>query len=422
MIKKLALGIFLILMVVLRVFLAINAKHGDMYNNLDWGYGALKYGLTEFYELPKIYWDHSRPNQPPGSIYLHAASVIVNQEVSRAIWNLNLKVSWFPSALVWWWQLHGELLSIKIPSIVADFFIFAAILRFGRLMKTPRTSLVVGIVFLANPALWYNSAFWGHTDAVVAALVIWSLVTIFEGRTIVSPVLLGLSIITKASWALAVPFYVVYFAYKFPRKIAFLLAGPIAALALTIPFHPAWDLPVWLVNLYTSRILGGESAYITVIAFNFWNLIFAPDLVSHKIAFLGFPANLVGWAIVAVFGIAFARRLIKRPSPLSLLWLTALLSFAIFLFAPKMIHRYLYPVFPLISLCLVGFKKTWLLWLAYGGLSVCYIINLYYKWWAPGNLWLQSWYTDANTKIISVIYLVIFAVLCFYSTSSSKEV
>ncbi len=394
-----------------RLFLAVNAKHGDMYNNLDWGYGAAKFGLNGFYELPKESWAHSRPNQPPGSIYLHLASVKLSTTTQSVIDWFNITVPVFPSKLVWWWQWNGDLLAIKIPSIVADFAIFAAILKLGQITKRRKAALLVGIIYLLNPALWYNSSWWGQTDAVVAALAIWSFVTLVEGRTLLSPVLLGLSLVTKASWAYVVPFYTIYYLIKFPRKLIFLLAGPAAMLAVSIPFHPHLNLPIWLVNLYTQRILGGESAFITVIAFNFWNLIYAPDFVPHTISFLGFPANIVGWAIVVVFLVVLTFRLFKNPKSVNLFWLMALLSFTVFLFAPKMTHRYLYPAFPLISIVLVYLKKAKVIWTAYAVMSVCYLVNLYYKWWAPGNLWLESFYTDANTKIISIVYLAVFALL-----------
>ena len=396
-----------------RLWLAVNAKHGDMYNNLDWGYGAVEYGLNGFYELPKPYWNHSVPNQPPGSIYLHLASVSLYTLVDQMINWSNDKIQLFPSRLVWWWPLHGELIAIKLPSMLADLAIFAAILKTGKIFNRSKASLIIGFIFLINPAMWYNSSFWGQTDPVVAALSVWSLVFLFSGRLLFSPVLLGLSFITKASWLFFVPLYGLYYLLKYPKKTYLLLAIPLTMLFVSVPFHLHLDIASWLANLYSHRILSGESAFITVIAFNFWNLVYSPDFVPYKILFHGFPANLVGWAIVAAILSVLAFRLVRRVRPQNLIWLGILLSYAVFLFAPKMIHRYLYPAFPLLSLFFV-FSKSKLLWLIYFILSACYIINLYYKWWAPGSLWLQSFYTDANTKIISAIYLAVFAFLLVF--------
>ncbi len=75
----------LVLLLIFRLWLATQSKHGDMYNNQDWGKGAITYGLSVFYELPKEAWTHSRPNQPPGSILLHAASYLLDTNINQLI-------------------------------------------------------------------------------------------------------------------------------------------------------------------------------------------------------------------------------------------------------------------------------------------------------------------------------------------------
>lgn len=82
-----------------RIWLAVNAKHGDMYNNLDWGNISVDHGFKGFYELPKDIWPHSVANQPPGSIYFHAMSVAMDRTISGLAWQANLKLKAFPQAL-----------------------------------------------------------------------------------------------------------------------------------------------------------------------------------------------------------------------------------------------------------------------------------------------------------------------------------
>lgn len=410
--KKIIWTVFLLLMFGWRIILAVSAKHGDMYNSLDWGYGATKYSLAKFYDLPQQFWPHSRPNQPPGSIYLHLASVEFSMLVGKLINWLNIQVPLFPSKLVWWWEWNGELVAIKLPPIIADFTIVAAILTLGQMTKKYKTSLVVAFAYLVNPALWYSSAFWGHTDAVVAALSIWSFVTLFQKRLVLSPLLLGLSFVVKASWLFIVPFYVLYFLITYRQKIYLILLFPTVMLLVSWPFHPhILSLIPWFWDLYVHRILSGDYTFITILAFNFWNLVYGPSFVSLKTLFLGVQVNIMAWTIVFIFLSILGIRLFKNPKPWVFTWTSMLLSFAVFLFAPKMIHRYLYPVFPLVSLSLIFAKRAKLIWVAYIVMSACYLANIYYKWWAPGSLWLQSQYTDFNTKIISVIYLLIFGFL-----------
>jgi len=421
-VKKYVILGFLAVMFVLRLWLAVNAKHGDMYNSLDWGYGAAKYGLVNFYDLPKEVWPHSRPNQPPGSIYLHLSAVSLSILTDKLIDFANLKVPAFPSKLVWWWDWNGELLTIKLPSIVADFAIVAAILTLGKMIHRYKASLVIAIVYLINPALWYSSAFWGHTDAVVSALVIWSFITLFQKRTVLSPVLLALSIFIKASWIFIGPFYLIYYLIHFRHKWYNLIVAPLVVLILTLPYHHnIFTLVPWFYDLYVHRFLPGDYTWITILAFNFWNLVFAPSSVELTTLFLGVPAFIIAWGLVLFFLIILGKKLLSNPTPKTFVWVSMLFSFAVFLFAPKMIHRYLYPAFPLLSLCLVFMKRAKVAWIAYIIMSVCYLINMYYKWWAPGNKWLESLYTDPATKVISVIYLGVFAVLCYTTLKYEKD-
>lgn len=288
--------------------------------------------------------------------------------------------------------------------------IAAAIVAIAKHLGHGKAGLIAAVLYILNPAMWYNSSFWGQTDPIVAALAMWSVVFLLQKRLVLSPIFLGLSLITKASWAPLVPFYVLYY-FRTNRKWLGLIFAPLIMLVLSWPFHPAWDLPIWLFELYSQRILTGETANITVLAFNFWNLVFKPFGVPHTIVVWGLPANIWGWGIVGVLLLPLIWKLIKNPTPKNFLWTGSLLFFTVFMFAPKMLHRYLYPAFPLLVASWAISQKKLLLGLIILVISACYLINIYYLWWAPGNLWLMSWYTEPFTKIISGIYLVMFALL-----------
>ena len=378
--------ILLALLFLARLWLAVHAKHGDMYNNLDWGQGAATHKLSEFYELPKEAWPHSRPNQPPGSIFLHLASYQLNSSIYQTINFFNAKLPLFPSKLVWWWELHGELITIKLPSIIADFLLAAVIYKFTR-------RPLISIFYLLTPALWYNSSFWGQTDSVVAAIALTSLYFLRQKRLALSPIFFGLSLITKASWAPILPLYLLYFLKNHYRKFHLLLLLIIAPLIVSWPFHPHLDLPVWLANLYLTRLLPGESGFITVNAFNLWHLFFAPRAVSFVAANIG--SVLVG----LILCIALIRTWKKNTFPV-FLHSCLLVLFGTFLFASRMHERYLYPVFPLLIIS----QR----YLTYTVLSVTYFLNMYSDWWNPTLTWLISLYTPTFTKIISIVNLSAF--------------
>lgn len=408
--KKFFLVILFVLAFIMRIFLSFNSKHGDMYNNWDWGEGAVIHGLSVFYDLPKESWNHSRPNQPPGSIYLHAASYWISTTVGYLIWHPGITTKILPSRYIWWWEVSGPLISLKLPSIIADFIIIWVLYQFGKLWKRPGIGLFVGLIYLYNPALWYNSGFWGQTDSVVASLSLISLLFLFQKKLVLSPIFLGLSLITKASWAPMVPLYFIYWWKNYRSDWWKLFIAPFTFYYVTIPFHPHWDLPIWFTKLYLTRIISGESSWITVIAFNFWNLFFPNTYTPVGVPVLGIPAIYISWGIVLFFLFFIIRFFLKDSSPKKFVYSAILVFFVVFLFAPKMLQRYFYPVFPVLSLALVYLKRK-IYWFLYGVVSFCYLINMYYQWWAPGNEVWQKYYNLNFMHLISIIYLMAFAYL-----------
>jgi hypothetical protein len=408
MIKKILVFFFLFLCFFWRIWLAQNAKHGDMYNNLSWGQGAAQYGLSGLYELPQKYWSHSRPNQPPGSILIHLYSIYLSTSVSKIISYANTNIQIFPSKLVWWWEQNGDLISIKFPSILADFLIVAALLHISRTFRRAKTGIAVSIIYLIHPAFWYNSSFWGQTDPIIAGLSLTSIAFLFSGQPLLSTCFLGLSLTTKASWAPFVPLYLLYFFIKYTKRWFYLVAAPLVALAISLPFHPSLDLPFWLTNLFLTRILPGEYGSLSVNAFNFWHLIFGQALIPEATHFLAVPANIIGTIIVSTTLLICLIKLYKNPTPKAFLYLSSLIFYSTFLFASRMHERYLYPFFPLLA-ALIVIKPGRILWFIFLCAPFIYLCNLYYQWWAPGIPALVSLFTPAFTKSLSFAYLLVFA-------------
>lgn len=385
-----------------RIWLTTNTKHGDLHNGWNWAQNVTRLGVVGFYDLPKeVFFPQSRPNQPAGSVYLYTWSYWFNTAADSTFKSVNEKVSLFPSQIVWWWERWGDVVSLKLPSVVGDLAIYAAILYWGKKMKKLKLANMVGIVYLLNPALWYNSSLWGQNDCIVAALAIWSIILLFEKKLVWSGVLLGISLATKASWAPLGLLYLIYAWKKYSFQAIKMVAVPVAVLALFWPFHPQVDLPIWLTRLYMQRILPGESPFVSVNAFNFWQLIYGYDQIVDSLH----HANLVGMAIVALLAIKTGYQLWRKATEEQLLYLMLVLYFGIFLFATRMHERYLYPLFPLMSLLLVGGYK---IWKQYTVLSVTYLINLYSQWWAPTVPALVSIFTPNFTRLVSIVNLITF--------------
>lgn len=389
--------VLIILLVIFRLWLTTQSKHGDIYNNLDWGRGAAEFGLASFYDQPKEVWPHSRPNQPPGSILLHLFSYTLNRDVSTAINFLNTTFGLFPSQLVWWWESNGELLIIKLPSVIADFFIALGIYQFSRKLA---------FIFLLHPFSWYISSYWGQTDTVVAAFAVWSL--IFLKRTPwLSALLLGLSLIIKATWAPLVLIWLVYVWLHHRSKLWHITLMAIPVLIVSWPFHPYIDIFSWLINLYTQRILPGESGFVTINAFNFWHLLMGAAARPETLPLLILAYSLV----VIVIGLS-----LRKIS--SLFYSAHILFLGYFLFAPRMHERYSFPALILLTLLLAfRFHKTTLVsWLI---LSILFLINVYNLWFSPQIPGLIALYNGNFTRLISLVLLLLFVYETKFNTIHS---
>lgn len=400
--KRLLLIAVVISLVSFRFWLAVSAKHGDMYNNLDWGYGALNFGLAKFYELPKGVWTHSRPNQPPGSIYLHLASVNISSKSAQLINRLNARLPIFPSKLVWWWETNGELLSIKLPSIVADLAIAWAIYLLTK-------KKILALLFLLNPVSWYISSYWGQTDSVVAALIVWSLVFLKEKRIWISAIFLGWSLITKASWAPIAIVWLWYVWLSHKEKIWQIIFIFLPVLLLSWPFHPHADIVKWLFDLYVLRILPGESGFLTVNAFNFWRIFFNNPAIPDTAPFLNLPAMWWGYGTVGLIA-AFVLFRLKKNDFFGLISFAVLLQMGYFLFAPRMHERYSFPAWILFTIWL-GLKpkrNLRIMWIVF---SLFFLINVYSLWYAPTIPIMVNLYNQNFIWSISLGFVLLFVAI-----------
>ncbi|OGC92156.1 hypothetical protein A3D85_01900 [Candidatus Amesbacteria bacterium RIFCSPHIGHO2_02_FULL_47_9] len=393
--------ILIVLLIAWRLWVSTFTKHGDLHNGWNWAGNASKLGLVDFYDLPRsVFWPQSRPNQPAGSVYLYTLSYQLNDFGNKLFWQLNLKIPFFPSTLVWWWQRWGDVVSLKLPSVLGDIALFAAIIKIG---KSSKVSQLVGLVYLLNPPLWYNSALWGQNDCIVAALAVWSLIFLFEKRLVLSGFLLGTSLVTKASWSPALIVFTIYAIRKFPKNFwTYLASVGASSLLLFFPFHPRLDLPFWLTKLYLNRILPGESPFITVNAFNFWHVFFPIDLVPDTSLFLTIPANIISVFLLLLIFAVTLRSIWKNPSEHNLVSQLLIVYFGFFLFSVRMHERYMYPLFPLMSWLIVIGRK---IWIQYAVLSFTFLANQYNMWFAPTMPFAIALYTPIFTKALSVINL-----------------
>ncbi len=385
-------GIYKIILLafVFRITLAFLVWHPDVNNHVDWGIRFWQYGPGEFYKANV--WSFTWPNQPPGTIYIFAAVRKIFEAVFSFFWFININIPLFPSNIMLFFETNLYPSLLKLPAILADLGIAYLIFLFFREKGKEKIGAWAAMAFLVNPITWYNSSIWGQTDATINFFGLLSLLLLLERKLVFSFLSLSLSLFIKASLGILLPIFLIIAwrqRYQVNTWIKAISIPLVIIGILTLPFSglpaQAGEPFSWLFNLYKDKVFGWQLHLITANAFNFWAALTGiherPDTLMAGLL------NFRTWGYI-LFGITFIPLLVKVYKKFdfqNILWVCFLTLFSIFVLATGMHERYLYPIFPLLTI-ITALERKWLPLLI--SISVIYLLNLYNFWWYPRIEWL----------------------------------
>jgi len=275
--------LWLVLLVGFAIRLALMPVPGfDVKDFQLWSKVIAENGLAQAYDqhiYPEI-------NYPPVSLYLFW--VIGKTQMLLSSSTDELKIS--PVLL-------------KLLPILADAVTIVAMLAFlGKQGAVARSQLPVWLGFYAlNPAIIWNSAYWGGIDALDALFTILALIFLVERRTVLAWAFAVLAVLTKP---LAAPVLVpvVWITATRERRRP-LLEGIIAGAATTIVLY----LP-WLVDSRIGSVIEalrknvGNYPYLSANAHNFWWLVSGGDGWHPD----NWPLPLVNFRVLGAIAVALA--------------------------------------------------------------------------------------------------------------------
>jgi dolichyl-phosphate-mannose-protein mannosyltransferase len=302
----------------------------------------------------------------------------------------------------------------KIPSIIFDIGIAVIIYYFVSKKVSSKTAIIASTIWLFNPISWYNSSVWGQTDSIVNFLGLLAIMMLLNKRFIQFCFWFCLSLLFKGSLGVFIlPLAFIVYLQKY--NISTILKGLVVALftvaAVGIWFHPRADFWLWIIDLYRYRILPGEIGSLSANAFNFWWLVDSGPTLDSK-NFFGLTARVWGVIIYAVSIILLLFKKKQNTLKSKVLLLLALSSFSAFLFMTRIHPRYLYPVFPVLTIY-TSFNRSILKVLVI--LSVVHLLNIYYLFWIPDIDIIKGFYIKPIfTNILAITGISIF--LFLYST------
>lgn len=379
--------IFIVGLFLFRVILAFGPHHPDLWNHMDWGERFFQYGAEGFYAPDANVWDFTWPNQPILTIYLYAAIWQLYNFIFSIFWKINIAIAIFPSIIITFFEQSLYKALLKLPSIIADFgiayYIYLILKGSKNDTKSENLGKLGAILFLINPVVWYNSAVWGQTDGVINFLGLASFYNLNKRQYLKSMGLLLMSLLLKISLLIFVPIYVlILFKQKADlRKV--LWAGLISffvALLLAFPFSGKRDPISFLYWLYSEKVMGQQLQVITANAINIWAGVTGIYEQPHTLKFIIFSYQYWGYLLFGVFVIPIIYKLYKSKNEDYLYWILAITSFSSFMFLTNMHERYLFPLFPYLTLLAVKYKKLYPILII---TSFINLINLYHLWWVP---------------------------------------
>lgn len=268
--------------------------------------------------------------------------------------------------------LYSEvyLVLLKMPSVVADFWLSIFLYWLGKERLGNRGGFFLSLSFFLNPAIILNSTLWGQVDSFFLLPLVGGIFLLSREQLEWSVLLWVLSFLIKPQALFLAPLWLFAFFEKKDPWITLrsVLVGVGTFILLSLPFSgPRTVLKVYLGTM-------SSYPYATLNAFNFWALLGGNWIQDNKtLFFLSFRHWGYLGISVTVFWAVFLFFHQKSAGKVALL--AAFLSFSVFLFAPRMHERYLFPALFFVLLWYL-FEPRRELVILYVGLSVSFFVNV----------------------------------------------
>ncbi len=412
-INKLKISQLLLLGLFIRIILLIVSNfHPDLLNHTDWGIRFLNLGPKKFYE--NIFWGVSWANQPFGSILIFALMARIKNVLFNLILFFNNSFSLFPSFIIPFLETNLHIWLVKLPFVLSDLGITYLIYKIVKKYR-PKYAILASLVFLLNPVVIYNSTIWGQTDSLINLLALTGLYLTFEKKYLFGIFIFLSTFLFKLSLIIYLPIFGLLLLKRivdWKKFILPILSFVIFVLVLALPFRlDGFSSLKWLWYMYTNRVLVRQGSMLNGNAFNFWGLLFSIDFSKSEFTkFLGLTYQLWGRLLYLVYLIPVWFKFFKSKLTLNSFFNALLISsLGSFIFLTNMHERYLYPIFPLISV-LLFLPKSFIKIKSLIVLSSIHFLNLYNLWFYPLINPLKSFLIYSNflvCRILSLIILII---------------
>lgn len=363
-----AVALVLLLALSLRLILALTPGYEvDVRDYAVWSWKAATMGIEKIYLCVDGVWPADYPPLLP--YIFQMAGVFFQRAISPDFLYPGEEIN----------ASHRYLL--RLPAIFADLLTAVLIFRALHKRRRFRLSLLLAISYLFNPAILFDSAYWGQTDAVHSLLILLSITLLDEGRIAWSWASMTLATQAKPQAYIFFPLVLILTGRKFGwRSVAKGgLAALVTFLVIISPFLYRGTIDSLLKHYFATVAPQG---YLSLNAHNLWWLLSGgngwindtemPQLLSSLgVTFLTY--RTIGLLLLGAFTLLALYRLYNNQRVDTIYATAAFLGFAFFMLPTQMHENYMFTVLPL--LCVVS-SSDHSLTLIYTILSLTFFSNM----------------------------------------------
>jgi Gpi18-like mannosyltransferase len=264
-------------------------------------------------------------------------------------------------------------LTTETPAIVLDFVlgltIFAAIRRLG----PSRLALPGALLFALNPGLLFDTLVWGQCDSALALPILLSMLLVLDSRYALGWAIAAIATLVKPQGLFLLP-VLAWWTLLEARpanyaRIAAAFAGTLIAGIAPFQIGRPWS---FIFQLYFTA--AERYRFTSVGGFNLMALV-AGLRLPESTTVLGIRAFVLAMGLFLAIYPLVAFMLYRKRTPRMLLFAVFLVYLAMFVLAPRIHERYLYPAVAL--LIPLAFDSAATLGL-FAALSATLLSNLYY--------------------------------------------
>lgn len=247
-------------------------------------------------------------------------------------------------------------LLLKLPAMAADLFTAALIVQAAR-AESSRNRTLIFAAYALNPAVWYVAAYWTQDDAPLAASLVLSLTLLMRDRVVWSWLVFAVALGIKTQSAVFGLILMVATAKRHGWS------GVVRGVAAAGALGTAICLP-WLLGGQTENLIRAATTLQSRLnqgAFNLWYLVTLGAVHLRSASAVGFDffptyAN-IAFALWATY-LAWLAVLTWRQRSRSYALAAAVASMSLFMFAPAVHERYLFPAIAFLLLAAVERRGT----------------------------------------------------------------